>query len=95
MSIRRVKSIHCFAGPLGGRGWPCDLTVDVAIHVARLRHRRVVVDDDLGVRIDLLQLANEGKGLTSVPFWVARVADDEGELRNDAELLVRSAIVTV
>ena len=46
-----------------------------------------MVDDDLGVGVDFFQLADESESLAGVALGVSGVADDEGELGDDAEFL--------
>src|SRR5262249_53909695 len=88
LSVDAKGEVHpLFARPFGGRGWEGDLSVDPAVHLAALRDRSVVVDDDLGAGGDLLQLADESESLASGTFGVAGVADDKGKFQNDAELL--------
>ena len=58
--------------------------VDVAVGTAPLGRRRIEVEDDLGVRVDRLQLPNEAERRVDVVFRILRVADHERELGNDA-----------
>ena len=45
-----------------------------------------MLHDDLRRRVDLLDLADEADALSSVALGVLRIANDEGKLRNDAEV---------
>ena len=49
-----------------------------------LRHRAVVVEDDLAVRVDRLELADETEGPVYFAFRVMRAAENKAEFGDDA-----------
>ena len=88
LGVDAQDEVHpLFGGELGGGGGEFDLGVDVAVHVAGLGDRSVVVDDDLGVGVDLFQFADEGEGFAGISFRITWVADHKGEFGDDAEFL--------
>src|SRR6185295_4159981 len=65
------REIHpLLACPLVRSGWEFDLRVDIPVHSLTLRHRRVRVDDDFGIGIQLFDFPDEAKALRAVAVGI-------------------------
>src|SRR5581483_3059461 len=73
-------------GPFFHRRWKFEV-VQIAVHLAAaLRHGHVGLDNNLDLRIDTLYFFREGDGLVEIFFRIARIAEDQRVLRDDARL---------
>ena len=78
MGINSQREVHPALGrPFVGCSRKGYLVVDVAVHCGALWHRGVVINNDLGLLVDLLYPADELQGFSRVSFGIAGVTDYE------------------
>src|SRR5580698_3356793 len=80
------KALPSFRRPLVSCGRKFEPVLNSAIHLLALGHRRVVFDNDFGLRIQPFELSDELDTLLCVSVRVFGISKNNREFWDDAEL---------